>query len=168
MPKVMSRPAWLLLVTPIFFYLSHLLLRAFDSCCACCSASITEVTAAKKTLSLLPTLAFLFSPQAAPGSVPALAFERQLGEIDGGTAGLRNNTTERKKLVFHLEQLVESPCGAKNASASPEQGEPWGGGGQGPVTGTESETRMNVFSAVVSTYVHVTPQLHTPLPFQPQ
>lgn len=47
-PKVMSRPAWLLLVTSIFFYLSHLLLRAFGSCRACCSASITEVTAAKK------------------------------------------------------------------------------------------------------------------------
>lgn len=96
MQKVVCRPTWLLLVTPIFFYLSHLPLRAFCSCGACCSASITEIIAAKNPLSLLPTPAFLFSPQAAPCSVLALTFKRQLAESDGGTAGLRNNSTERK------------------------------------------------------------------------
>lgn len=70
--------------------------------------STTEVTAAKKTLSLLPTLAFHFSPRAAPCSVLALAFERWLGESDGGTAGLINKPTKRKKLVSHLDQLAES------------------------------------------------------------
>lgn len=98
---------------------------------------------AKTPLSLLPTLAFHFSSQAAPCSALALAFE---SESDGGTAGLRNNPTKRKKLVFHLDQLAESLRGGKNAGASSRQGEPWGREGRGHVACTEVERKGQTFS----------------------
>lgn len=94
MQNVMSRPAWLLLVTPIFFYLSQFPLRAVGFCHACSSASITGVTAAKKTFSLLLALAFHFLPWSAPCSKLALSLKRQLRETNKQTAGLRNNPTK--------------------------------------------------------------------------
>lgn len=94
MQNVVSRPVWLLLVTPIFFYLSQFPLRAVGFCHACSSVSITEVTAAKKTFSLLPALAFHFLPWSAPCSKLALSLKRQLHESNKQTAGLRNNPTK--------------------------------------------------------------------------
>lgn len=123
MQNVMSRPGWLLLVTPIFFYLSEFPLRAVGFCQACCSASITEVTAAKKKFSLLPTLAFHFLPWSTPCSKLAFVLERQLHENNKPTAGLRNNPTKRKKLFFSLGQVAESPCSDKNAGANLEKGQ---------------------------------------------
>lgn len=171
--KVITRPAWLLLVTPIFFYLSHLPLGVFVSCHACCSASIMEVTAAKNPLSLLTTLAFHFSPQAAPCSMLGLECKRQQGESGAGTPGLGNSPTKRKKSLktFNFSSGSVSWVPRRRVKCW------WQSRARGAIRWRKQrtchryrgwKTRVNIFSGTESMFTHVTPQLHTPLSFQTQ
>lgn len=70
----------------------------------------------KKLLSLLPTVAFHFSPRDCLCFVLAPGFKRQLSKRDQGSAGQRYNSDQKKKiklLLLLLEQLAESPCSDK-------------------------------------------------------